>query len=80
MVLEDWVELGWVGLFSLIDDTLKWTPHLKYVNNKPRKTIYKFKELKVFFPHRAVKFKYTALVESIVYRIITYVSAHQSNL
>ena len=66
--------IKYLGVY--IDEQLSWKEHIKYVTNKIRKVIYKFRELRNILTFNSLKAVYYALVESITnYGIVVWGSA-----
>ena len=66
--------IKYLGVY--IDEQFSWKEHIKYVTNKIRKVIYKFRELRNILTFNSLKAVYYALVESITnYGIVVWGSA-----
>ena len=78
-VLQSTVTMKYLGI--TIDQNLKWIEHIKYLNNKIRKIIWKFYQLRNILPAPILKTVYYALAELVLrYGISIWGGAFPSNL
>lgn len=71
--------IKYLGIY--LDQYLKWNTHTDYINNKIRKLIYKFRQLKNILTVKLIRTVYTALVESILnYGIIFWGAAYKEHI
>ena len=64
----------------MIEQNLKWSPHLKYINARFRKSIYKFEQFTYFLDLKILQTIYFALVENTIsYGILIYDDIYNTN-
>lgn len=72
-------KVKYLGVY--MDQLLKWNDHIDYTNNKIRKTIYKFKQIRNILTWKWLKAVYAAIVESILaYGILAWGAAYKNHI